>query len=100
MDALLALFGKGVTAAPPCITQSIDDRRVEARPLPLLGTDALVRELRAVNPGRTLEYEFYGQRVVRPPEPDTDGLGVHFATINHDLPALTGWLKPLIDPDG
>jgi Secretory lipase len=100
-DQLLKMNPKLSISVPIRITQSIDDRRVEARPLPpLLGTDALVRELRDVNPGRTLDYKFYGLGVVRPPQPDPGGLGVHFAAINHDLPALTGWLKPLIDPDG
>ena len=30
--------------------------------------------------------------------PRPDDLGAHFATINHDLPALTAWLEDLLTP--
>jgi pimeloyl-ACP methyl ester carboxylesterase len=80
---------------PVRITQAADDDRAKAAPpLPLLGTDALVRELDAANRanGNTVVYQRYDEGVVTP----DDLLGVHFATINHDIPALTDWLKPLL----
>jgi hypothetical protein len=62
------------------------------------GTNKLVEELRATNSRRTPEllYQFYDKDAVKDTDPDPDELGVHFATINHDLPDLTAWLKPLL----
>ena len=41
-----------------------------------------------------LIYQRYPQGEVTP---DAQ-LGVHFATINHDLPHLITWLRPLLQP--
>jgi pimeloyl-ACP methyl ester carboxylesterase len=76
---------------PVRITQAADDERVYANPAPLLGTDALVAELDQTNGvgGNAVMYQRYAAGVV-PPDP---GLGIHFGTINHDTPALVGWLS-------
>jgi hypothetical protein len=77
--------------APVRITQAADDERVYANPAPLLGTDALVSELDQTNGagGNAVTYQRYAAGVV-PPDP---ALGIHFATINHDTPALVDWLR-------
>ena len=76
-------------AAPVRITQAADDARVYANPAPLLGTDALVRELTATNPADgAVVYQRYDAGLV----PNEQPLGVHFATINYDTAALTDWL--------
>jgi pimeloyl-ACP methyl ester carboxylesterase len=77
---------------PVRITQAANDERVYGDPAPLLGTDELVRELTATNPHINILYERYEADAV----PDEEPLGVHFATINHDTPALTDWLTSLL----
>jgi hypothetical protein len=97
---------------PIRIAQSADDDRVPSvtvREIPDLpditipGTDALVDELRDTNQESEPEllYQFYEKNEVEvsdldPDDLDPDDLGAHFATINHDLPALTSWLKGLL----
>ncbi len=99
--------------APIRISQSADDERVKAQTtvigtITVRGTDELVRELGLTNQGLTprLEYRRYppddtneDDRVVIP-DPDVTGLGAHFATINHDLPAVTAWLTGLFNGEG
>jgi pimeloyl-ACP methyl ester carboxylesterase len=87
---------------PVRISQADDDERVLADPAPLLGTNALVDELRATNPAEDrIKYELYpstGSTAVRVPETEPDKtLGVHFATINHDAGPLTNWIGDLFD---
>lgn len=76
---------------PVRITQAADDERAYANPAPLLGTDALVDELNQTNgPGpNAVTYQRYAAGVV----PPDAALGIHFGTINHDAPALIGWLS-------
>ncbi|GII04900.1 alpha/beta hydrolase family protein [Planobispora takensis] len=94
---------------PVRITQSADDERVRAattvetvpiidREVVVRGTDALVEELERTNAGSEppLSYQFYKKGEIPKPDPDPGELGVHFATINHDLPALTAWLGGLL----
>lgn len=67
--------------------------RVWAAPEGLPGTDRLVKELNATNPGNHVEYVRYPEGVVKP-----DALlGVHFGTINHDTPAMIAWLTAMLD---
>jgi len=100
---------------PIRISQSADDERVKAQTIeeeyPVVGTitvrgtDELVAELLKTNEDCTpgLLYRRYP-----PNDNDTDDrvpvpeheLGVHFATINHDAPALTAWLGELFDGGG
>lgn len=86
---------------PVRITQAADDERVLAAPPLLLGTDALVRELKATNKalGTEITYVRYAWGAVQVPdsEPATS-LGVHFATIDHDADALTDWIHDLFTP--
>lgn len=83
---------------PIRITQAADDARVPAAlPAPLQGTDDLVGELRRTNPGNPAEPDY--QRYETGEVPDTEPLGVHFATIDHDTPALVAWLAPLLGDD-
>ena len=80
---------------PARIAQAADDQRVKANPpAPLKGIDQLVTELRDINSntGQPLIYQRYPEGEFQP----YDYLGVHFATINHDLPQLVTWLKPLL----
>ncbi|MFD5986891.1 alpha/beta hydrolase family protein [Streptomyces cyaneofuscatus] len=82
---------------PVRITQAADDERVRADPAPLLGTDALVEELTATNSERgNIHYRRYEPGAVPADEP----LGIHFATIGHDTPALTEWLAALLTAAG
>ena len=92
---------------PIRIAQSADDDRVPpvtVREIPDLaditipGTNALVDELRDTNQESEPEllYRFYDEGEVEVPAPDPGDLGAHFATINHDLPALTAWLEGLL----
>ncbi len=75
--------------APVRITQAADDERVYANPAPYPGTDTLITELTAANPAPgAITYQRYPAGTV-PPDPV---LGVHFATINYDTPALLTWL--------
>ncbi|MBO2451725.1 alpha/beta fold hydrolase [Actinomadura barringtoniae] len=75
---------------PIRITQAADDDRVKADPPgDLKGTTDLVDELGDTNPKTPLEYELIPAGRVPKEKP----LGVHFATINYDTPALVGWLK-------
>lgn len=95
-----------VITVPIRIAQAADDKRVPAEtvmeipgrddPIVIPGTNELVAKLRATNRDAVPEllYQFYEAKEV--PTPDPDELGVHFATINHDLRALTAWLKPLL----
>jgi len=78
---------------PVRVTQAADDERVYANPAPLPGTDTLIREINAANiaTGNTVTYQRYPAGTV-PPDPV---LGIHFATINYDTPALLNWLEPL-----
>lgn len=90
-NAQVAGMNPAVTiAAPVRVTQAADDARVYANPAPYLGIDALVTELTAANvaTGTTITYQRYPAGTV-PPDPV---LGVHFATINYDTPALINWL--------
>jgi hypothetical protein len=82
---------------PARITQAADDQRVRANPpAPLKGTDQLVTELQDMNnsTGQPLIYQRYPEGEVTP----DDQLGVHFATINHDLPHLISWLQRQLQP--
>lgn len=75
--------------APVRVTQAADDERVYANPAPYPGTDMLITELTAANPAPgAITYQRYPAGTV-PPDPV---LGVHFATINYDTPALITWL--------
>jgi acetyl esterase/lipase len=86
-NAQVAGMNPAVTITTPVrITQAADDMRVYANPAPYLGTDTLVTELTAA--GTTVTYQRYPAGTV-PPDPV---LGVHFATINYDTPALIDWL--------
>jgi pimeloyl-ACP methyl ester carboxylesterase len=90
----LAQMNPAVTLTVPTrVTQAADDNRVYANPAPLPGTDTLIQELNAANSatGNTVAYERYPAGTV-PPDPV---LGVHFATINYDTPALVNWLASL-----
>nr|WP_275125137.1 lipase family protein [Streptomyces sp. SID4937] len=81
---------------PVRIVQAADDERVRADPAPLLGTDGLVEELTATNSERgNIHYRRYEPGAVPADEP----LGIHFATIGHDTPELTGWLAALLADD-
>lgn len=62
-------------------------------------TDALVDELRLTNQRYVPEllYERYGPGDVEVPEVDPGDLGVHFATMTHDIPAITDWLSGKLD---
>ena len=94
-DRQLTAMNPDVTITVPIrISQAADDERVLADPQPLLGTDALVRELAATNSasGNTVTYQRYDEGAVTPDEE----LGVHFGTISHDLPALTRWLDRIL----
>ena len=95
-DAQLDAMNPAVSLTVPArIVQAADDQRVKANPpAPLKGTDQLVTELRDINSntGQPLIYQRYPEGEVTP----DDYLGVHFATINHDLPQLVTWLKPLL----
>ncbi|WP_329611610.1 alpha/beta hydrolase [Kitasatospora herbaricolor] len=76
---------------PVRITQAAGDLRVFAvLPDPLKGTDVLVEELNETNKehGIEVEYKRYGLLEV----PVGGPLGVHFATINRDAPALADWI--------
>ena len=99
-DAQLDAINPAVRlAAPARIVQAADDQRVKANPpAPLKGTDQLVTELQDLNrgTGQPLIYQRYPEGEITP----DDYLGVHFATINHDLPHLLSWLKPLLEPTG
>ncbi|NJP99886.1 lipase family protein [Streptomyces zingiberis] len=98
-DAQLAAMNPDLTLPVPArISQAADDPRVRADPAPLQGTDDLVAELRELNAtgGRPLLYQRYPAGEVPGDEP----LGVHFATINHDLPHLVAWLTPLLNGAG
>ncbi len=94
--------------APIRISQSDADERVRAATVDVLGirirgTNVLVHdELMFTNQGSEHEliYKLYpktGDDKVVVPNPDPGGLGVHFATINHDRPALTTWLSGFFD---
>jgi pimeloyl-ACP methyl ester carboxylesterase len=97
-DAQLEAMNPAVTLSVPArIVQAADDKRVQANPPPpLKGTDQLVSELQNLNSntGQPLIYQRYPEGEVTP----DDQLGVHFATINHDLPHLIDWLQPLLQP--
>jgi pimeloyl-ACP methyl ester carboxylesterase len=97
-DAQLDAMNPAVSLTVPArITQAADDQRVRANPAaPLQGTDQLVTELRDKNSktGQPLIYQRYAEGEVTP----DDQLGVHFATINYDLPHLITWLQPLLQP--
>lgn len=97
-DAQLDAMNPAVTLSVPArIVQAADDKRVQANPpTPLKGTDQLVTELQNINSsaGQPLIYQRYPEGEVTP----DDQLGVHFATINHDLPHLITWLQPLLQP--
>jgi pimeloyl-ACP methyl ester carboxylesterase len=97
-DAQLDAMNPAVSLTVPArITQAADDQRVRANPAaPLQGTDQLVTELRDKNSktGQPLIYQRYAEGEVIP----DDQLGVHFATINYDLPHLITWLQPLLQP--
>ena len=97
-DAQLDATNPAVSLTVPArITQAADDQRVKANPpTPLKGTDQLITELRDKNSntGKPLIYQRYPEGEVTP----DDQLGVHFATINHDLPHLITWLRPLLQP--
>lgn len=93
-NAQVTQMNPAVTIAGPVrVTQAADDERVYANPAPLPGTDALISELDAVNAtsGKTVDYQRYPAGTV----PPDAVLGVHFATINYDTPALLSWLSPL-----
>jgi Secretory lipase len=76
-------------AAPVRVTQAADDERVYANPAPYPGTDTLITELTTANPAPgAITYQRYPAGTV-PPDPV---LGIHFATINYDTPALITWL--------
>lgn len=98
-DTQVDAMNPDVTIAVPVrVSQAADDERVLAAPLPLLGTDALVLELRATN--RTLKteikYERYPKGDVKVPESEPHKtLGVHFATVDHDAVALADWIDDL-----
>lgn len=83
---------------PARISQAADDDRVRAYYPPpndqLKGTDTLIDELRATNGDSAVEYQRYPTGYVTP-DPE---LGVHFATINYDLPTLVNWLDPFLNP--
>lgn len=85
-------------SVPVRISQADNDERVLADPAPLLGTNALVDELRATNPAEDrIKYELYpstGSNAVQVPEL-AKTLGVHFATINHDAVPLANWIDDL-----
>ncbi|MGV9264906.1 alpha/beta hydrolase family protein [Kitasatospora sp. NPDC003701] len=85
---------------PVRIAQAADDMRVRAAlPFPLKGTDVLVDELNDTNKAHGIEvaYERYGRNVVKVPETEPQKtLGVHFATIDHDAPALVDWVHDLL----
>jgi Secretory lipase len=88
-NAQVAAMNPAVTiTAPVRVIQAADDARVYANPAPYPGTDTLITELTAANPAGTITYQRYPAGTV-PPDPD---LGVHFATINYDTPALLDWL--------
>jgi len=91
-DAQLAAMNPDLSLTVPVrIAQAADDDRVQADPAPLPGTDRLVEELNATNPGNQVEYVRYPGNVVKP-----DALlGVHFGTINHDTPATIAWLTAM-----
>jgi len=97
-DAQLDAMNAAVPLTVPArITQAADDQRVRANPpAPLKGTDQLVTELQDKNSstGQPLIYQRYPEGEVTP----DDQLGVHFATVNHDLPHLISWLQPLLQP--
>jgi hypothetical protein len=87
-NAQVTAMNPAVTVtAPVRVTQAADDARVYANPAPYPGTDTLITELTAAN-GTTITYQRYPAGTV-PPDPV---LGVHFATINYDTPALITWL--------
>ncbi|MFI6341138.1 alpha/beta fold hydrolase [Streptomyces sp. NPDC050535] len=91
-DDQLAKMNPNVEIRVPVrIAQAAADMRVfAALPLPLKGTDVLVDELNETNKkhGIEVEYKRYGPLQV----PLTEPLGVHFATINRDAPALADWI--------
>jgi pimeloyl-ACP methyl ester carboxylesterase len=100
-DAQVAAMNPNVTLTVPArITQAEDDERVHANFTPpndvLKGTDDLLDELKTKNSesGQPLEYEKYPALHVTP----DPRLGVHFATINHDLPKLINWLRSFLEP--
>ena len=100
-EQLEAMNPKVSLTVPARITQAADDERVQADPpdppgATLKGTDHLIQELRELNgdSGQPLEYERYPAGYVTP-DPE---LGVHFATINYDLPKLINWLDPYLEP--
>jgi pimeloyl-ACP methyl ester carboxylesterase len=97
-DAQLDAMNPAVSLTVPArIVQAADDQRVRANPpAPLKGTAQLVTELqdKSSSTGKPLIYQCYPEGEITPDEQ----LGVHFATINHDLPHLITWLKPLLQP--
>jgi pimeloyl-ACP methyl ester carboxylesterase len=97
-EAQLDAMNPAVSLTVPArIVQAADDQRVWAHPpSPLQGTDRLVTELLNINSGsgQPLTYQRYSEGEVTP---DAQ-LGVHFATINHDLPHLITWLQFLLEP--
>jgi Secretory lipase len=71
------------------VTQAADDERVLANPAPYPGTDTLITELTSANPAPgAITYQRYPAGTVTP----DPVLGIHFATINYDTPALLTWL--------
>ncbi|GAB3957819.1 alpha/beta hydrolase family protein [Streptomyces sparsus] len=98
-EAQLEAMNPNVTVSVPVrVSQAADDPRVPAAPpAPLKGTDALVTELRRTNKDseHPVVYQRYGPGEVPQDEP----LGVHFATLDHDLPALVDWLAPHLEAD-
>ena len=97
-DQVRAMNPDVVLTVPARISQAADDDRVRAyHPPPndeLNGTDTLVEELREINGESAVEYQRYPAGYVTP-DPE---LGVHFATINYDLPVLINWLHPFLNP--
>lgn len=99
-DEQLAAMNPNLEITVPVrISQAADDQRVQATlPLALKGTDDLRDELDATNEkhGIKVKYERYDRNVVQVPQSEPEKtLGVHFATIDHDAPALTKWLYDL-----
>ena len=86
----VAAMNPAVTiTAPVRVTQAADDERVLANPAPYPGTDTLITELTAANPNPgAITYQRYDAGTVTP----DPVLGIHFATINYDTPALLSWL--------
>ncbi|WP_336216664.1 hypothetical protein [Nonomuraea sp. LPB2021202275-12-8] len=89
-------------SVPIRIAQSADDTRVKAETtgvgeMAVPGTNALVGELLKTNQAGPsgLQYVLYGQKEVPIPDLDPADLHAHFATMNHDLPAMTAWLRDL-----